>query len=124
MIRRPPRSTLFPYTTLFRSTSTGLFFSPQTPVEGLPLPPGKVIASLDSDRPVMAGEFCDADGSTYLMVVSLDLLNAAEFSLTLQSSFGRMLEIPAGDGTGTLLEAGRVMGLEPGYGVLVKVSKA
>src|SRR2546429_3689777 len=23
MIRRPPRSTLFPYTTLFRSTSTG-----------------------------------------------------------------------------------------------------
>src|SRR3712207_8471108 len=25
MIRRPPRSTLFPYTTLFRSTSTRLF---------------------------------------------------------------------------------------------------
>src|SRR3712207_8561187 len=24
MIRRPPRSTLFPYTTLFRSTATGL----------------------------------------------------------------------------------------------------
>src|SRR2546425_8564253 len=25
MIRRPPRSTLFPYTTLFRSLGTGLF---------------------------------------------------------------------------------------------------
>src|SRR5256885_16147106 len=25
MIRRPPRSTLFPYTTLFRSKATGLF---------------------------------------------------------------------------------------------------
>src|SRR2546422_4735857 len=25
MIRRPPRSTLFPYTTLFRSTSRGIF---------------------------------------------------------------------------------------------------
>src|SRR3712207_8078447 len=25
MIRRPPRSTLFPYTTLFRSVSTGAF---------------------------------------------------------------------------------------------------
>src|SRR2546429_6489778 len=25
MIRRPPRSTLFPYTTLFRSAATGLF---------------------------------------------------------------------------------------------------
>src|SRR5260370_32843855 len=27
MIRRPPRSTLFPYTTLFRSTLTGAKFS-------------------------------------------------------------------------------------------------
>src|SRR2546426_9002938 len=31
MIRRPPRSTLFPYTTLFRSTST--FPSPRIPEE-------------------------------------------------------------------------------------------
>src|SRR2546427_6995989 len=31
MIRRPPRSTLFPYTTLFRSPGRD---------EGLPLPPG------------------------------------------------------------------------------------
>src|SRR3712207_8821775 len=29
MIRRPPRSTLFPYTTLFRSTSATLVFSCQ-----------------------------------------------------------------------------------------------
>src|ERR1039458_10264445 len=28
MIRRPPRSTLFPYTTLFRSRNDGLFQSP------------------------------------------------------------------------------------------------
>src|SRR2546430_15583275 len=27
MIRRPPRSTLFPYTTLFRSVATGLQYS-------------------------------------------------------------------------------------------------
>src|SRR2546425_7681601 len=31
MIRRPPRSTLFPYTTLFRSTSSAL---PDMPTEG------------------------------------------------------------------------------------------
>src|SRR3989449_8272928 len=30
MIRRPPRSTLFPYTTLFRSASTALAASPPT----------------------------------------------------------------------------------------------
>src|SRR3712207_7851866 len=30
MIRRPPRSTLFPYTTLFRSVSTGIYiFEPE-----------------------------------------------------------------------------------------------
>src|SRR5260370_3130930 len=29
MIRRPPRSTLFPYTTLFRSSSLGVFFNQQ-----------------------------------------------------------------------------------------------
>src|SRR2546421_4315168 len=29
MIRRPPRSTLFPYTTLFRSLATASAFSPQ-----------------------------------------------------------------------------------------------
>src|SRR3712207_7451612 len=30
MIRRPPRSTLFPYTTLFRSNAEGLDFIPGT----------------------------------------------------------------------------------------------
>src|SRR5436309_9193969 len=36
MLRRPPRSTLFPYTTLFRSCgNTFLVKSESTPVEGL-----------------------------------------------------------------------------------------
>src|SRR6266851_8943069 len=35
MIRRPPRSTLFPYTTLFRSLR-------QTLLEHVPIPPGQV----------------------------------------------------------------------------------
>src|SRR5258708_22056814 len=30
MIRRPPRSTLFPYTTLFRSSPTGIFLGLST----------------------------------------------------------------------------------------------
>src|SRR5256885_6314400 len=46
MIRRPPRSTLFPYTTLFRST----LVSPATPIEialGKLLPP-LLVASLQA----------------------------------------------------------------------------
>src|SRR3712207_7185840 len=39
MIRRPPRSTLFPYTTLFRSPDQGLPGMPgQDPRGGAPLP--------------------------------------------------------------------------------------
>src|SRR2546430_6019211 len=38
MIRRPPRSTLFPYTTLFRSLRTG---APVVPVFALPLARGR-----------------------------------------------------------------------------------
>src|SRR2546430_9313861 len=43
MIRRPPRSTLFPYTTLFRS----VFEKLTRPVAGLDLPVAKNIAHLE-----------------------------------------------------------------------------
>src|SRR6266516_610448 len=36
MIRRPPRSTLFPYTTLFRSTSANMRSVPIRSIPGLP----------------------------------------------------------------------------------------
>src|SRR3712207_8634837 len=51
MIRRPPRSTLFPYTTLFRSSLT------QLGVPGEDLPPGKVAGAVGRDllRPVFQG---------------------------------------------------------------------
>src|SRR2546430_8119912 len=49
MIRRPPRSTLFPYTTLFRSCGTGLDVVPlpgDTPADRL----GALIADVAADR--------------------------------------------------------------------------
>src|SRR5258705_1132771 len=62
MIRRPPRSTLFPYTTLFRSCSQGTVpnweidrveFSP--PVEDRRTPPTFTVASLPADATVVEG---------------------------------------------------------------------
>src|SRR5436309_12209051 len=38
MIRRPPRSTLFPYTTLFRSSGLDVAFSINREIDGLPDP--------------------------------------------------------------------------------------
>src|SRR3712207_7087297 len=63
MIRRPPRSTLFPYTTLFRSTGSvhllpllypleaGWALPPGRPVTWHDLPPGEVLARLDAGTP-------------------------------------------------------------------------
>src|SRR5258705_5835735 len=48
MIRRPPRSTLFPYTTLFRSILCLIYFSPR----GLTLCPHEVPLSPKLDRNV------------------------------------------------------------------------
>src|SRR2546425_11812860 len=42
MIRRPPRSTLFPYTTLFRSPVTGLSRFAPAHVPELALPPAQI----------------------------------------------------------------------------------
>src|SRR4051812_49992955 len=50
MIRRPPRSTLFPYTTLFRSSSTG------TVATTTPTPPGSIEASAASTSRLNAAE--------------------------------------------------------------------
>src|SRR3712207_8183394 len=47
MIRRPPRSTLFPYTTLFRSIAPGVFF-PAWTFNGQV--PGPTIRANEGDR--------------------------------------------------------------------------
>src|SRR3712207_8142986 len=58
MIRRPPRSTLFPYTTLFRSQLVVLAFSPY-PVEAprgeveRPADPHLVVGARRSQRPLL-----------------------------------------------------------------------
>src|SRR5256886_13896283 len=63
MIRRPPRSTLFPYTTLFRSLERGLEVA--HPLELAPAlggaPPGVEAAAATGLRDVLPGERAAAD---------------------------------------------------------------
>src|SRR5258708_30625578 len=54
MIRRPPRSTLFPYTTLFRSTSTGVASSRITCAAAAISP----MVSFLTRRPMMKPPIC------------------------------------------------------------------
>src|SRR5256885_3940725 len=50
MIRRPPRSTLFPYTTLFRSGRTRCGRGAERPAEPRPPARGRRPAGLSADR--------------------------------------------------------------------------
>src|SRR4051794_41703195 len=75
MIRRPPRSTLFPYTTLFRSWLTGA-----TTVV-LPLP--MRLASIDEFVEQTRQRIEHADVS--LLLVDVELLRSEEHTSELQS---------------------------------------
>src|SRR2546430_8578490 len=71
MIRRPPRSTLFPYTTLFRSAKVGGYFVLVFPQEANRGPPRSISGRI--------GELCRPDagfrgrkapsGATYLEII-------------------------------------------------------
>src|SRR2546430_6122845 len=63
MIRRPPRSTLFPYTTLFRSLASAI--SPEgTPLSSSPCPGGRSSATT-SPRSVTSTPSPDRTSRTY-----------------------------------------------------------
>src|SRR5256885_1301576 len=59
MIRRPPRSTLFPYTTLFRSPMSGMPW-PWPPPPFFSSTSSATIASVVSIRPATDEAFCSA----------------------------------------------------------------
>src|SRR5438105_15668729 len=50
MIRPPPRSTLFPYTTLFRSRSRGFIFQAVRSTASRPVPVGDSVPNSAGDR--------------------------------------------------------------------------
>src|SRR3712207_7968180 len=59
MIRRPPRSTLFPYTTLFRSEHAWVGEERARDRDALLLAAGQLHAALPDDRRVPGGERAD-----------------------------------------------------------------
>src|SRR5438045_4945837 len=62
MIRRPPRSTLFPYTTLFRSHNLGNLLLLVAPclncLEAVKKPPDRKSGSAGMPRPISYAVFC------------------------------------------------------------------
>src|SRR3712207_7031754 len=103
MIRRPPRSTLFPYTTLFRSADVGGPWTASAGATRLSVTPGTATLSLPS-----AGNNTGA----YLGQV-------AQTGADLRTSFS-LSSVPTGGGTYVYL-SGRRVSAGNEYRVLVKV---
>src|SRR2546430_12393484 len=84
MIRRPPRSTLFPYTTLFRSRQTSLLRVERSPVE-------KVVRHQDESRPVDQRGALPKDGrGTGRAVITLFIGDPDRKSTRLNSSHSQI----------------------------------
>src|SRR5260370_9540706 len=77
MIRRPPRSTLFPYTTLFRSDRSGQLESGAVPIDSF-----VIVLSLRGyhTQPLQSGGF-----EELILLFSCDLERSEEHTSELQS---------------------------------------
>src|SRR2546428_2636567 len=76
MIRRPPRSTLFPYTTLFRSLSVG-----RSPKRRVGKPPGEIRHRCVTRRDSRRARFVAIDRKSTRLNSSHDQISYAVFCL-------------------------------------------
>lgn len=103
-------------------TSTGVYFSSPAPAAGLPLLPGRLIQSVACANPVMVGEFQDASGGTYAMIVNLSVEHSAR--LALQANFAaKCRRVSATDGTFQSFDEKAGLWLTPGQGVLLELGQ-
>ena len=103
-----------------RLASTGVFFTAPQPTANLPRLPGRLIQSLQSQTPVMIGEFAGSDGLQYVMVVNLSLEQSSK--LTINAVQPSRVEVfsPA-DGSTTPLAADNTLWLTAGQGALLRL---
>ncbi len=103
-----------------RLNSTGVYFTSPAPVESLPVLPSKLIGTVDSNTPLMIGEFKSRDGSDYVMVVNLSLKKSGRFTLHPKISINNMEIVSCVDGQ--LYPINDSIQVVAGQGALIKLS--
>ncbi len=73
------RQTVMLGTIVKQLKSTGVYFTSPAPEATLPVLPGEYVISVETDVPMMVGEFLSKDGSRYILVVNLSLEKSANF---------------------------------------------
>lgn len=106
-----------------RLRSTGVFFTPPAPVTGLPLLPGILVESLTSTEPMMIGEFKDAEGNVYAMVVNLSLERSAKFIMQTKSQVREIGIVSAVDASVSPFDPKAGLWLVAGAGALLKLDQ-
>ena len=67
-------------------TSTGVYFTSPASDSSLSLLPGKVVESVQSDGPMMIGEFVNDIGTRYIMIVNLSLERSVKFTFSTKTA--------------------------------------
>jgi hypothetical protein len=102
-------------------TSTGVYFTSPAPDSTLPLLPGQWVEKVETDVPMMVGEFVSATGTKYVMVVNLSLEKSARFDLKTKIDQEKIWTVDVGE-NGRLVPASHKNGiwLTAGQGILIK----
>jgi len=102
-------------------TSTGLYFTSPAPDSSLPVLPGNWVQKIETDAPMMVGEFVSATGTKYVMVVNLSLERSAKFDIKTKIDQEKIWTLNVGE-NGELVQARHKDGiwLTAGQGILIK----
>ena len=103
-------------------TSTGVYFTQPSPVEGLPPLPGRLVTSVDCDVAIMVGEFEDEDGADYIMAVNLSLERSIKIVLKKHDTVIEGQTASPETGLWIPIDHERGLWLVAGQGVLVRLS--
>jgi hypothetical protein len=107
---------------LCRLRSTGVFFTTPALADDLPALPGAIVSAVTCQTPVMVGEFSDAAGATYAMIVNLSLERSAKIVPTPKLTGARIEMISAVDGRRRALDlAKEELWLNAGQGTLLRI---
>ena len=105
---------------MFNLKNTGVFFTSPLPVDGLPQLPGRLAARVESETPVMLGEFSGDSGEHYILVVNLSLEQSAKVVIHLQEGFQAKGVVSPADGSLITLDQ-EGLWLVAGQGMLIEI---
>jgi hypothetical protein len=101
--------------------STGVYFTAPLPYDGAPGLPGRYIESISADAPLMIGEFDGGDGSSFAMVVNLELRHSAKLLIRPRKPGGILRQLSSMDTIEQQLPPEGALWLTAGQGVLLHI---